>query len=340
MRVVAVRQLSTDGRTASGGCTASGGRGARLSRNQPHLLHLLTLQNLPLSVISRLFVLADAYVGGERTRKLSGKLIVNIFFETSTRTRAAFEATAKQLGADVVNLDRVRMSGETKRESLSDTVRTVAAMGAAGIVLRHGADGAAEEAAKAAPAGCAVINGGDGCNAHPTQGLTDAYTLRARFGEDFSRLKVAIVGDVLHSRVARSNLHILRLLGAKDIRLVGPPALCPPSLAEQLGAPVTANMDEGVDGADVVMLLRVQHERLGEGGAAEVREYFANYGMGEERLKRLKKKKEVVLMHPGPINRGVEISEAVADGKNSLILEQVKNGMAIRTAVLLEIFGR
>ena len=334
MRVVAVRQLSTDGRLS------------RSSRNQPHLLHLLTLQNLPLSVISRLFSLADAYVGGERTRKLSGKLIVNIFFETSTRTRAAFEATAKQLGADVVNLDRVRMSGETKRESLSDTVRTVAAMGAAGIVLRHGADGAAEEAAKAAPAGCAVINGGDGCNAHPTQGLTDAYTLRARFGEDFSRLKVAIVGDVLHSRVARSNLHILRLLGAKDIRLVGPPALCPPSLAEQLGAPVTANMDEGVNGADVVMLLRVQHERLGctasggGGGAAEVREYFADYGMGEERLKRLKKKKEVVLMHPGPINRGVEISADVADGKNSLILEQVKNGMAIRTAVLLEIFGR
>ena len=229
------------------------------------LLHLLTLEDLPPKIIYSLFAAADKFAAHKPSpdaRPLSGKLFVNIFFESSTRTRTAFEASARQLGADVVNLDRITMSGETKSETLRDTVLTIAAMGAAGIALRHGENGAAVQAAAAAPPNFAVINGGDGENAHPTQGLTDAYTLRERVGEDFSGLSIAIVGDVLHSRVARSDLHIFRTLGATDIRLVGPPSLCPQELQDELGATVINDMADGINGVDVVALLRVQRERL------------------------------------------------------------------------------
>ena len=304
------------------------------------LLHLLTLEGLPIAVIRRLFEKADEYAAGNRQRVLTDKLIVNIFFESSTRTRTAFEASAKRLGADVVNLDQICMAGDTKHESLADTIRTVSAMGAASVVLRHGTDGAAETAAAAAPEGLVIINGGDGCHAHPTQGLTDGYTLRQHFGDDLSSFRFAIVGDVLHSRVARSDLHILRLMGAKDIRLVGPPSLCPLSLTESLGAPVTHSMEEGLDGADAVLLLRVQRERLASTQPEtafyeSVRQYFDDYGLNESRMKRMKR--EVVILHPGPINRGVEIADSVADGPNSLILQQVGNGMAVRMAVLSDL---
>ena len=278
------------------------------------------------------FADADKYAAGGG-RPLAGRLFVNIFFESSTRTRAAFEAAAKQLGADVVNLDQMTMSGETKRESLEDTVRTVAALGASGIGLRHSESGAAARAARAADEfGVAVVNGGTGCESHPTQGLTDAYTLREIFGEDFSALSVAIVGDILHSRVARSNAQVLRTLGAADIRLVGPPPLCPPSLRDEFAAPVFSDMDEGLRGADVVMLLRVQRERLRGGFSAAPEEYFSAYGMTDARLARLKS--SAVIMHPGPLNRGMEIADAAADGPRSRILRQVANGMAIRKAVL------
>ena len=300
------------------------------------LRHLITLAGLPQSLLHDIFSDADFFAKGDAPRLLAGKLLVNIFFESSTRTRAAFEASAKQLGADVINLDQITMAGDTKRESLSDTVRTVAAMGAAGIALRHSEHGAAAEAAAAATDGVAVINGGNNCEAHPTQGLTDAYTLRERFGEDFSGLAVAIVGNVLHSRVARSDLHVLRIMGASDIRLIGPKNLCPPFLAEELGAPVFDDMEEGLSGADVIILLRVQRERLQT--ALPVADYFAQYGMTEQRLSRIKK--DAMILHPGPINRGIEISDAAADSAQSFILRQVTNGMAIRKAVLSRLCGR
>ena len=182
----------------------------------------------------------------------------------------------------------------------------------------------------------AVINGGTGCEAHPTQGLTDAYTLRESAGDDFSSLSAAIIGDVLHSRVARSNVQVLRTMGMSDIRLVGPPSLCPPFLREELGAPVFDDMDEGLDGVDVVMLLRVQRERL-SGCFTAPEAYFADYGLTEKRLAALKKSAQI--MHPGPINRGVEIADAAADGGQSRILRQVANGMVIRRALLTRLCG-
>ena len=323
------------------------------------LRHLITLDGVSKELLGAFFESADHYKKDAGERPLAGKLFVNIFFESSTRTRAAFEAAAKQLGADVINLDQITMAGETKQESLEDTVRTVAAMGACGIALRHSESGAAARAAKVAGEfGVALINGGVGCESHPTQGLTDAYTLREIFGDDFSPLGVAIIGDVLHSRVARSNIQVLRALGAKDIRLAGPPELCPPSLAEELGAPVFSDINEVLEGADVIMLLRVQRERLpralGMGNRDlthyeahesnwgwldnQAAQYFTEYGLTDARLKKLKKK--AVVMHPGPINRGVEISDAAADGAQSQILRQVANGMAVRKAVLSALCAR
>lgn len=296
------------------------------------LRHLITLSGLSRSLLCDIFADADGYAAGGG-RPLAGRLFVNIFFESSTRTRVAFEAAAKQLGADVVNLDQMTMAGETKRESLEDTVRTVAAMGASGIGLRHSESGAAARAVRAADEfDIAVINGGTGCESHPTQGLTDAYTLRKIIGEDFSALTVAMVGDVLHSRVARSNIQILRTMGVADIRLIGPPSLCPPSLCTEFGAPCFTDMDEGLQGVDVVMLLRVQRERLRDAFGSSSAEYFSSYGMTAARLARLNS--SAVVMHPGPINRGMEIADEVADGNQSVILRQVANGMAIRKAVL------
>ena len=297
------------------------------------LRHLITLDGIPRALLAEIFVVADRYAAGDDSRSLAGRLFVNIFFESSTRTRVAFEAAAKQLGADVVNLDQITMAGETKNESLPDTVRTVSALGAAGIALRHSSAGAAEVAAHAADEfGIAVINGGTGCESHPTQGLTDAYTLREIYGDDFSALSVAIVGDVLHSRVARSDVHILRTMGAVDIRLVGPPQLCPLALESELGAPVFADVAAGLHHADVVILLRVQQERVCGNFYTSPTAYCADYGLTEARLATLKK--SAVVMHPGPLNRGIEITDAVADGAQSKILRQVKNGMAIRKAVL------
>lgn len=307
----------------------------------PDKLHHLTgIAALTKQTVLRLFAGADSFARARKNnnppRTLAGKLIVNIFFESSTRTRTAFEASARQLGADVVNLDRITMAGDNKSESLADTIRTVSAMGAAGIVLRHGEAGAAQRAAKVAPKGVAIINGGDGNNAHPTQGLSDAYTMREKFGDSFAGLRIAIVGDIVNSRVARSDARIFRMLGARDIRLIGPPKLCPAPMAKLLGGKVVRDMDEGIDGCDVVVLLRMQRERVvGDGFFPSLADYFRNYGMTTQRLKTLTtKRREVMIMHPGPINRGAEIADVVADGKHSYILRQVKNGMAVRMAVL------
>ena len=303
---------------------------------------MLTLADFPPATARRIFQWADDFRGGKLRgfRPLEGRLFVNVFFELSTRTRAALEAAGKQLGADVVNLDQTTMSGEAKGESVRDTILTLSAMGARGAALRHGREGAADEAARAAPAGMSIVNGGDGCNAHPTQGLADAYTLRAEFGDDFSGLSAAIVGDCLHSRVARTDARILHALGARDIRFVGPRSLCPPSLAGFGGMAairVFNNLDEGLEGADAVILLRVQRERMPAAERPDAAEYFRDYGLTAARAARLGR--GTVVMHPGPINRGVEIESSVADGGRSRILRQVENGMAIRKAALTMLCG-
>ena len=305
------------------------------------LRHLLTLADFPPEQARRIFALADDFGSGRLAgfRPLERRLFVNVFFELSTRTRAALEAAGKQLGADVVNLDQTTMSGEAKGESVEDTIRTLAAMGACGAALRHGREGAAAEAAGAAPPDMAIVNGGDGCNAHPTQGLADAYTLREEFGGDFSGLSAAIVGDCLHSRVARTDALILHALGARDIRFAGPRGLCPPELSGfgGTGVRVFENLDECLEGADAVILLRVQRERMPDAERPDAAEYFRDYGLTEARAARLKS--GAVVMHPGPINRGVEIAAAVADGPRSRILRQVKNGMAVRKAALTLLCG-
>ena len=303
------------------------------------LSHLLTLADFPPRTAREIFALADDFGSGKLAgfRPLEGRLFVNVFFELSTRTRAAVEAAGRQLGADVVNLDQTTMSGEAKGESVEDTILTLSAMGARGAALRHGREGAAADAARAAPEGMAILNGGDGCNSHPTQGLSDAYTLREEFGDDFSNLSAAIVGDCLHSRVARTDARILRALGMEDVRFVGPPHLCPPDAPGFGGVQVYNDLESGLSGVDAVILLRVQRERMTDAERPDSESYFRDYGMTTERAAMLKPR--AVVMHPGPINRGVEIESAVADGSRSRILRQVKNGMAIRKAALTMLCG-
>lgn len=313
------------------------------------LLHLATITGLPPAVVQRLFNRATQYLQGERQRLLLGRLVVLVFYESSTRTRCAFDISAKQLGADVVSLDQINMAGDTKKESLEDTIRNVAAMGASGIVLRHGQNNSSAMAIRVAPEGIGIINGGDGCYAHPTQALTDAFTLCQHFGggDNLVNKKVAIVGDVLHSRVARSNFALLRLLGVEDICLIGPPKLCPPNLAEEFkGTRIYHDIDEGLRGVDVVMLLRVQFERFDKATETylidindlEIADnYHRLYGLTAARLQQLGE--HAVVLHPGPINRGMEVTDEVADGGQSLILQQVANGMAIRYAVLSDILA-
>jgi len=307
---------------------------------QGRLRHLLTLEGLRRDTLEELFTLADSLVEvGARSVKnvplLRGKTVVLLFFEASTRTRTTFEIAAKRLSADVVTLD-VPASSTSKGESLLDTIANLQAMQTDAFVMRHADSGAAHLVASHVAPQVAVINAGDGCHAHPTQALLDLYTIRQRRG-NVAGMKVAIVGDVLHSRVARSQLAGLRLLGVTDIRLVGPATLVPQRLA-QLGARVCHDPREGLADVDVVMMLRLQRERMAGGFVPSDREYFELYGLTEQALKVARP--DALVLHPGPINRGVEIASAVADGGRSLILPQVTNGIAIRMAVLAQTAGR
>ncbi|MBC7160691.1 MAG: aspartate carbamoyltransferase catalytic subunit [Immundisolibacter sp.] len=307
---------------------------------QGRLRHLLTLEGLRRETLEELFTLADSLVEvGARSVKnvplLRGKTVVLLFFEASTRTRTTFEIAAKRLSADVVTLD-VPASSTSKGESLLDTIANLQAMQTDAFVVRHADSGAAHLIARNVAPQVAVVNAGDGCHAHPTQALLDLYTIRQRRGS-LAGLKVAIVGDVLHSRVARSQLAGLHLLGVSDIRLVGPATLVPQRLA-QLGARVCHDPREGLADVDVVMMLRLQRERMAGGFVPSDREYFELYGLTETAL--TVAKPDALVMHPGPINRGVEIASAVADGGRSLILPQVTNGIAIRMAVLAQTAGR
>jgi aspartate carbamoyltransferase catalytic subunit len=289
--------------------------------------HVLQLEGMPKEQIEAFFSRAAEHEqGGAQKRPLSGKLVANLFFEPSTRTRSSFEAAAKALGADVLNWT-VAGSSASKGETLLDTVRNIAALGPFAIVIRHQASGAAAFASQAV--GCAVINAGDGRHEHPSQGLLDTYTLWKRW-RHFTGRKVLIVGDVLHSRVARSDLHALKALGA-HVTFCGPRSLVS-SAWSALGVQVESDLDRALEGAHAVMVLRVQRERMADAYFASERDYHARWGLTAARAERLPA--DAVVMHPGPVNRGVEIAPEVADGPRSVILEQVKNGVFIRMAIL------
>ncbi len=261
---------------------------------------------------------------------LRGKTVVNLFYEASTRTRSSFEVAEKVLSADSLSI-ATSSSSVQKGETLLDTAQNLEAMNPDMIVMRHGASGAPHFLARHCRS--AIVNAGDGAHEHPTQALLDALTLRQRKGR-LKGLKVAIVGDLLHSRVARSNVWLLTKLGAKVV-LSAPPTLMPPGLSALV--PTTDSIDEAVEGADAIMMLRIQLERMSGGYFPSLREYHRRFGLTEERVRRARK--DVIIMHPGPMNRGVEIASEVADGPYSVILDQVTNGVAVRMAVLVLLLG-
>ena len=306
---------------------------------QGRLRHLLTTEGLPAAMIRRILDTADQFVSvTEREVKkvplLRGMAIFNVFFENSTRTRTTFEIAAKRLSADVINLN-IGASSTSKGETLLDTVYNLQAMDADMFVVRHAQSGAPHLIARHVKPGVAVINAGDGRHAHPTQGLLDMYTIR-HFKKDFSALTVAIVGDVLHSRVARSQIHALKTLGVPELRVIGPRTLIPAEV-ERMGVTVFHDMATGLKDCDVVIMLRVQNERMNGTLLPSAGEFFKAYGLTAEKL--AKAKPDAIVMHPGPMNRGVEIDSPVADGRQSVILPQVTFGIAVRMAVMSILAG-
>jgi aspartate carbamoyltransferase catalytic subunit len=305
------------------------------------LTHLLTLEGLPKEQILHILDTAQQFVSvtdpAREVKKvplLRGKSVFNLFFENSTRTRTTFEIAAKRLSADVINLD-ISTSSTAKGESLLDTIDNLVAMQADIFVVRHSVSKAPIEIANHVPAHVHVVNAGDGSHQHPTQGLLDMYTMR-HFKQNFKGLKVAIVGDIVHSRVAKSNIHALTTLGCEDIRAIGPESLLPSNL-DMLGAKVFHSMEEGLKDVDVVMTLRIQKERMEAGQVPEGDAFFKQYGLNPGRLALAKS--DAIVMHPGPMNRGVEIDSIVADGPQSVILNQVTFGIAVRMAVMSIVAG-
>ena len=297
----------------------------------PRLPHLLGIEGLSPETISGLLDLSENYIDQNRSidkRRdlLSGRTVINLFFENSTRTRTSFEVAAKRLGADVINMD-VATSSVRKGETLLDTAMTLNAMRPDAIVVRHAESGAVNLLSQ--KVNCSVINGGDGQHEHPTQALLDALTIRRNKGR-IERLIVTICGDILHSRVARSNIILLNALGAR-VRVVAPSTLLPVGI-ERFGVEVTRDMREGLRDADIVMMLRLQRERMNGSFVPSTQEYFHYFGLDQKKLAYAKP--DALVMHPGPMNRGVEIDTAVADGAQSLIREQVEMGVAVRMAVL------
>src|SRR5579864_2543000 len=307
------------------------------------LTHLLTLEGLPASIVTHILDAAEPFVSiAEREVKkvplLRGKAMFNLFFENSTRTRTTFEIAAKRLSADVINLN-IGASSTTKGETLLDTVDNLCAMNADLFVVRHSQSGAphliASHLTAKGRSHVHVVNAGDGRHAHPTQGLLDLYTIR-HYKKDFTRLTVAIVGDVLHSRVARSLIHGLTTLGAPEVRVIGPQTLLPAGV-EALGVKVFHDMREGLRDCDVVVMLRLQSERMKGALLPSAQEYFKSYGLTLDKLSLARK--DAIVMHPGPMNRGVEIDSSVADGPHSVILPQVTFGIAVRMAVMSIVAG-
>ncbi|MEN9658940.1 MAG: aspartate carbamoyltransferase catalytic subunit [Pseudomonadota bacterium] len=301
---------------------------------QGELIHLLTTEGLPKRILMQILDQAAEYVeNGEllnnKWQDLAGTSVFNLFFENSTRTRTTFELAAKRLSGDVSSLN-IQASSTAKGETLLDTIHNLEAMGANLFVVRHSESGAAHLIAKHVKKGIAVVNAGDGRHAHPTQAMLDMFTIR-HFKGDFTKLRVAIVGDVLHSRVARSQIHALSTLGCPEIRVIAPKTLLPTGI-EQLGVHVYHDMAEGLKDVDVIAMLRLQNERMAGAFLPSTQEFFKYYGLTPEKLALAKP--DAIVMHPGPMNRGVEIDSAVADGPQAVILPQVTFGIAVRMAVL------
>jgi aspartate carbamoyltransferase catalytic subunit len=304
--------------------------------------HLLSINDLSpqealgiLNTASELSKISDGPM--KKLPTLRGRTIVNLFFEDSTRTRISFESAAKRLSADVINFS-AKGSSVSKGESLKDTAQTLQAMGADAVVIRHGASGAAQRLADSGWISASVINAGDGTHEHPTQALLDAYTIRSKFPQyqdNFAGLKVGIVGDILHSRVARSNVLLLTKLGAK-VTLIAPPTLIPVGVTDW-DVDVSYDLDEVVKTVDVLMMLRVQSERMKDSFFPSEREYSRGYGLDLARLNALQE--HAIVMHPGPMNRGLEISAESADSHRSVVLAQVANGVLVRMAVLYQLLG-
>ena len=304
--------------------------------------HLLSINDLSpqdalgiLNTASELSKISDGPM--KKLPTLRGRTVVNLFFEDSTRTRISFESAAKRLSADVINFS-AKGSSVSKGESLKDTAQTLQAMGADAVVIRHGASGAAQRLADSGWISASVINAGDGTHEHPTQALLDAYTIRSKFPQyqdSFAGLKVGIVGDILHSRVARSNVLLLTKLGAK-VTLVAPPTLIPVGVTDW-DVDVSYDLDEVVKKVDVLMMLRVQSERMKDSFFPSEREYSRGYGLDLARLNALQE--HAIVMHPGPMNRGLEISAESADSHRSVVLAQVANGVLVRMAVLYQLLG-
>jgi aspartate carbamoyltransferase catalytic subunit len=313
-------------------------RNPQLNKNG-ELHHLLSIEGLPADVLRQILDAAESFVGVtqrevKKVPLLRGKSVFNIFFENSTRTRTTFEIAAKRLSADVINL-AIAQSSTSKGESMLDTVANLAAMQADMFVVRHAASGAPYLMAKHVGPDIHVINAGDGRHQHPTQGLLDMFTIR-HYKKDFTQLRVAIIGDILHSRVARSQIHALTTLGCPEIRVISPRTLIPADI-ESLGVHVYHDLREGLKDVDVVSTLRLQNERMQGALLASGQEFYKYYGITRDKLALAKP--DAIVLHPGPMNRGVEIDSAVADGGQSVILPQVSFGIAIRMAVMSIVAG-
>jgi aspartate carbamoyltransferase catalytic subunit len=306
---------------------------------QGNLKHFLTIEGLSRDLLTEILDRTEGFLGVARqaVKKVPlcrGKVVANLFFENSTRTRTTFELAAKRLSADVLNLN-ISTSATAKGESLLDTLRNLEAMHVDMFVVRHADSGAAHFIARHADPHVSIINAGDGRHAHPTQGMLDMFTIRRHKG-DFAALTVAIVGDILHSRVARSQIQALNALGTGEVRVIAPRTLIP-AQAESLGVKVFHSLSDGVRDADVIILLRLQRERMSGALLPSEHEYFHLFGLTEKRLRGAKP--DAIVMHPGPINRGVEMDSEVADGPRSVILEQVSNGIAVRMAIMSMCIG-
>jgi aspartate carbamoyltransferase catalytic subunit len=301
---------------------------------QGQLKHFLTTEGLPRSLLEQILQDAEQLIDSttpvdDRLSRLAGKTVINLFFENSTRTRSTFEMAAKRLGAHCLNVDIAR-SATSKGETITDTLLNLQAMQADLFVVRHNNSGAAHFIAQQVTPHVAVVNAGDGYHAHPTQAMLDMFTIRRHAGGIEGKI-VAIVGDVLHSRVARSDIHALKTLGAADIRVIAPATLMPKDI-ESMGVRAFYQMSEGLKDVDVIVMLRLQKERMADALLPSETEYFNEYGLNQSRLSYAKP--TAIVMHPGPINRGVEIESSIADGQQSVILHQVSYGMAVRMAVM------
>ena len=305
-----------------------------------NLNHLLTTEGLKEDLIFKIFNLADSFLNiNNRVIKnvplLRGKTVCNLFFENSTRTRTTFEIAAKRLSADVINLD-IPSSSQSKGESVLDTIDNLIAMGADIFIIRHSEPGIPGKIAKHVGPNVHIINAGDGHHAHPTQGLLDVFTIK-KFKDNFKSLSTAIVGDIKHSRVARSEIFALSALGVPDIRLIGPKNLMPDNIKVS-NIKIFDSMEKGLRDVDVIMMLRIQKERMTGDNIPSEEDYFTNFGLRKKHLGL--SKKDAIVMHPGPMNRGVEIDSEVADSDQSVILSQVTFGIAIRMAVMAMLIGK